>query len=262
MQQDDTFGQSAQLAYYFLFAVFPLLLLVTTIFGLLAKTGSEGYENLLSYAREVLPYNAFELMVTTMKQIQSGAGGGKVSFGILATLWAASSGMSALIDGLNRACEAKETRPWWKARLISIGLTLFLSAFVIVSVVLVLYGARIADLLAGYFGLQSYFTTTWDILQWPVVLVFLFTAFAVLYRYAPASQRGTWRDDLPGAIVGVILWLAVSLLFRVYLQFFNSYNRTYGSLGAVIVLLLWFYLSSASLLIGAEVNSEWRKAHG
>lgn len=256
---DDMFGQSAQLSYYFLFAVFPLLLLFTTLFGFMATTGSEAYENLLSYAREVLPYNAFELVVTTVKQIQSGAGGAKLSFGILATLWAASSGMSGLIDGLNRAYEVKETRPWWRARLIAIGLTLCLSVFVIAAVVLVLYGTHIADLVTGYFGLENYFKIAWVILQWPAVLLFLFIVFAVLYRYAPACPRGTWHHDLPGAVTGVILWLVVSLLFRLYLQFFDSYNRTYGSLGAVIVLLLWFYLSGAAILIGAEVNSEWGK---
>jgi membrane protein len=260
MQSDDTFGQSAQLSYYFLFAVFPLLLMLTTVFGLLAKVGSEGYENLLSYAREVLPYNAFQLVVATMKEISSGAGGAKLSFGILASLWAASSGMSALIEGLNRAYEVKPTRPWWNARLVAIGLTLLLSIFVITAVLLMLYGSRIADLLAGYFGLESYFTVAWKILQWPVALAFMFLAVALLYRYAPDSQQGSWRRDLPGAVTGVTLWLVVSLLFRAYLQYFNSYSRTYGSLGAVIVLLLWFYLSGAAILIGAEVNSEWGKA--
>jgi membrane protein len=260
VQDDDLFDQAAQLSYYFLFAIFPLLLLLTTLFGFMATTGSQIYENLLSYAREVLPYNAFELLVTTLKEVQSGAGGGKLSVGILATLWAASSGMSGLITGLNRAYKVKETRPWWKARLIAIGLTLLLPVFVAIALVLVLYGTRLADLITGYFGLESYFTRLWDIVQWPVAVVFLFVAVALLYRYAPACQRKGWRQDLPGAIIGVALWLALSLLFRLYLQYFNSYNRTYGSLGAVMVLLLWFYLSGAAILIGAEVNSEWAKS--
>jgi membrane protein len=262
MQSDDTFGQSAQLSYYFLFAVFPLLLMLTTAFGLLAKVGSEAYENLVSYAREVLPYNAFELVITTMKEISSGAGGAKLSFGLLASLWAASSGMSALMDGLDRAYEVKATRPWWKARIFAIGMTLLLSVFVITAILLMLYGSRIADLLSGYFGLESAFIVAWKILQWPVALAFLFLAVALLYRYAPDGQEGSWRRDLPGAVTGVTLWLLVSLVFRVYLQYFNSYSRTYGSLGAVIVLLLWFYLSGAAILIGAEVNSEWGKMKG
>jgi membrane protein len=258
--EDDMFDQAAQLSYYFLFAIFPLLLLLTTVFGFMAKTGSEIYENLLSYARQVLPYNAFELLVTTLKEVQAGAGGGKLSVGILATLWAASSGMAGLIDGLNRAYKVKETRPWWKARLIAMGLTLLLPVFVAMALILVLYGTRLADLMAGYFGLEGYFTHLWYVLQWPVAVMFLFIAVALLYRYAPACTRGTWRQDLPGALTGVVLWLVLSLLFRVYLQYFNSYSRTYGSLGAVMVLLLWFYLSGAAILIGAEVNSEWNRA--
>jgi len=260
IQDDDTFDQAAQLSYYFLFAIFPFLLLLTTLFGLLTKTGSEINENLLSYARQVLPYNAFELVVTTMRELQTGAGGGKLSIGILATLWAASSGVSGLIDGLNRAYQVKETRPWWKARLIAMGLTILLPVFAAAALILVLYGTRLADLIAGYFGLQTYFTQLWDVLQWPVAVVFLFIAVALLYRYAPACPLGTWRQDLPGAVAGVVVWLLLSLLFRVYLQYFNSYNRTYGSLGAVMVLLLWLYLSGAAILIGAEVNSEWGKA--
>lgn len=260
IQADDTFDQAAQLSYYFLFAIFPLLLLLTTLFGLLTKTGSEINENMLSYARQVLPYNAFELMVTTMKEVQAGAGGGKLSFSILATLWAASSGMAGLINGLNRAYQVKETRPWWRARLIAIGLTILLPIFIATALVLVLYGTRLADLVTGYFGLETYFTQLWDVLQWPVAVIFLFIAVALLYRYAPASPLGTWRQDLPGAVIGVVVWLLVSLGFRLYLQFFNSYNRTYGSLGAVMVLLLWLYLSGAAILIGAEVNSEWGKA--
>jgi membrane protein len=257
---DDMFDQAAQLSYYFLFAIFPLLLLLTTLFGLMATTGSEIYENLLSYAREVLPYNAFELMVTTLREVQKGAGGGKLSVGILATLWAASSGMAGLITGLNRAYEVKETRAWWKARLIATGLTLLIPIFVATALILVLYGTRLADLVTGYFGLETYFARLWDIAQWPVAIVFLFVAVALLYRYAPACSRKTWRQDLPGAVTGVVLWLVLSLLFRLYLQYFNSYNRTYGSLGAVMVLLLWFYLSGAAILIGAEVNSEWAKS--
>ena len=112
---------------------------------------------MLSYAREVLPYTAFQLVADTLKQVQAGAGGAKLSFGILATLWAASSGMGALMSGLNRAYEAKEMRPWWKEKLVALVLTVLLSVFVIVSITLVLYGSRLADLISGYFGLLGGF---------------------------------------------------------------------------------------------------------
>lgn len=254
-QRDDVFGLAAQLSYYFLLAVFPFFIFLTTLLGLLAQTGTEIYNNLLSNAALLLPDAAFQLVVNTLREIQRGAGGGKLSLGILAALWAASSGMLAMIEGLNRAYEVKEGRPWWKERLISIGLTVFLSVFLIVSIVLVLYGSRIAEVIANYFGLSSYFTFVWNLLQWPVALLFVLLALALLYRYAPYITRRRWHQIAPGAVIGMVLWLGVSLLFRVYLQFFNSYNKTYGSLGAVIVLMLWLNLSSAAVLLGAEVNA-------
>ena len=254
-QRDDIFGLAAQLSYYFLLAVFPFFIFLTTLLGLLAKTGTEIYNNLLSNAALLLPDTAFQLVVTTLKEIQLGAGSGKLSLGILIALWAASSGMLAMIEGLNRAYEVKEERPWWKERLISIALTICLSVFLIVSIILVLYGSRIAEFVANHFGLSSYFTFLWNLLQWPVALIFVLLALTLVYRYAPHITRGRWHQMAPGAVTGTVLWLTVSLLFRLYLQFFNSYNKTYGSLGAVIVLMLWLNLSSAAILLGAEVNA-------
>lgn len=259
-QQDDIFGLAAQLSYYFLLAVFPFFLFLTTLLGLLAKTGTEIYGNLLSNAALLLPDSAFQLVVTTLAEIQKGAGGAKLGFGIVAALWASSSGMLAMIEGLNRAYEVKVSRPWWRERLISIGFTIFLSGFLIVSIVLVLYGSRIAEAIARYFGLSEIFTFFWNLFQWPVALLFVLLALGLLYRYAPNTSRGRWHEMVPGAFAGMMLWLVVSLLFRLYLQFFNSYNKTYGSLGAVIVLMLWLNLSSAAILVGAEVNAVLSKA--
>lgn len=256
---DDVFGQAAQLSYYFLLSIFPFLLFLTTLLGLLAQTGTEVYVNLVTYAAQVLPDSAFQLVFATLNQIQTGAGGGKLSFGILFTLWAASSGMLALMDGLNRASNAKETRPWWKARLVSIGLTVSLSGFVVTATTLVLYGERIVHWAAASLSGRTSLDLAMDVLEWPLVLIFLLIAFLLLYRYAPAEPRRPLRELMPGALVGMGLWLIVSLLFRLYLHFFNSYNATYGSLGAVIVLLLWSNLSGVAVLLGAEVNEAMRQ---
>ncbi len=256
LQKDDVFGQAAQLSYYALLAVFPLLLFLTALIGMLSSTSSDVFDNLLSYARQMLPYEAFKLVVSTLKEIQKGAGGGKLGFGIVGWLWASSTGMAAIMDGLNRAYEVREDRPWWKARAVAIGLTVLFSVFAITATVLVLYGSKAGEIITGYFGFESYFTDLWRILQWPVAALFLLAALALLYGYAPNRVRGGWRHLLVGALAGMLLWLAVSFLFREYLHFFPSYNLTYGSLGAVIVLLLWFYLSGAAILIGAEVGCE------
>jgi membrane protein len=254
--EDDIFGQAAKLSYYFLLAVFPLLLLFTVLVGFLAQTGSEVFDNLLSYAREMLPYSAFELVVNTLKEVRAGAGGGKFGFGLVFTLWAASSGFVAMIEGLNTAYEQKDGRPWWKVRLVALYLTVSLSVFMIVSTVLVLYGSHMAEAIAGYFGLEKLFVDVWTVLQWPVALVLVTLSFATLYRFGPDLGPAKRRHYFPGAVVAMLLWMNVSLLLRVYLEFFNTYNKTYGSLGAVIILLLWFYLAGAAILIGGEVNAE------
>jgi membrane protein len=259
IDEDDVFGQAAKLSYYFLLAVFPMLIFLTALLGLWAKTGSQMFDNLLEYARGMLPYAAFQLVSTTLREVRVGAGGGKLSLGILATLWAASSGMGATMEGLNRAYKTSGGRPWWKSRMMALALTLAFSAFIIAALTLVLYGGRLGEFLAGYFGFQNAFLTTWKLAQWPLALAFVLLALSLLYHYAPDRRPRAWRRAIPGSIVGAALWLSVSLLFRIYLQFFNNYTATYGSLGAVVILLLWFYLTGAAILIGGEVNSAIEK---
>lgn len=258
--KDDVWGRAAQLAYYFLLALFPLLIFLTTVFGYVAGEGSELRQNLLSYFATVLPPSAADLVNTTLEGVINNASGGKLSFGILATLWAASNGLGAITEALNVAYDVEETRSFIKRRLIAIGLTVALAVLIITALTLVLYGGRIAEAAAASFGLGDLFTTTWKIAQWPLVLGFVLLAFASVYYFAPnlSDQKFAWIT--PGSIVGVALWLLVSFAFRAYLHFFDSYSATYGSLGAVIILMLWLYLSGLALLIGGEVNSEIENA--
>jgi membrane protein len=154
----------------------------------------------------------------------------------------------------------KETRPWWKQRLTAIGLTVALSIFIIGALILVVAGGRIAEWLAAHYGLGPVFPVGWKIVQWPVALACMTFAFALIYYLAPDFREQAWQWLTPGAVIGVVLWLLVSLGFRVYLHYFNSYNATYGSLGAVIILMLWLYFTGAAVLIGGEVNSEIENA--
>jgi membrane protein len=256
MQEDEVFGRSAQLSYYFLLALFPLLLFLTALIGYFAGADSELRANLFEYLRVVLPGEASELIQTTVSDVTQGSGGGKLSFGILAALWAASNGMGAVSESLNVAYDVKETRPWWRARLNAVILTVALAFLIISALVLVLYGHDIAENLAARLGLGTAFEWTWKILQWPLVLAFVLLAFALIYYLAPDLHDQAWKWVTPGSIIGVLLWLAVSFVFKLYLTFFNSYSATYGSLGAVIILMLWFYFTGAAILIGGEINSE------
>ncbi|HLL16727.1 MAG TPA: YihY/virulence factor BrkB family protein [Pyrinomonadaceae bacterium] len=256
ISEDDIFGRSAQLSYYFLLALFPLLLFITAVLGQFADAGSELRENLLSLLGSVVPQEAGDLIHETIEKVEEGSGGGKISFGILATLWAASNGMTAICQTLNIAYEVEETRPWWKVRLVSLGLTIALAVLILSALTLMLFGGHIAEYIAASFSFGRVFTVGWKILQWPVVLIFVLAAFGLIYYLAPDVKKRSWHWVSPGATVAVALWLVVSFGFRAYLSYFNSYNATYGSLGAVIILMLWFYLTGAAILIGGEVNSE------
>lgn len=252
----DLFARCAQLSYYFLLALFPLLIFLVTLLGYFAQSGSQLRASLLDYLGTVMPHSAITLVRATLDEISAGRDSAKLSFSLLAALWAASSGMGAISDTLNAAYNVKETRPWWRMRLISILLTMGLSILIVTALVILLYGGEIGDAVATRFGYSVAFQLLWRLVQWPVVLGFVFLTFNMIYHFAPNLPRRRWRWWTPGSVTAVVLWLLISFGLRLYLHFFNSYSVTYGSLGALIVLLLWFYLTGMAILIGGEINSE------
>jgi membrane protein len=256
VQEDEVFGRAAELSYYFLLALIPFLIFLTSVIGLVLGSGTGTRRTMFDYLARVMPPSAYELISSTMYEVTAASSGGKLSFGILAALWAASNGLGAITTSLNVAYDLKESRPWWKQRLVAIGLTMALSILIISALVLVVAGGHIADGLAGAYGFGTTFPLIWKIVQWPVVLACLVLAFALIYYFAPDFHEQSWQWLTPGALIGVVLWLLVSIAFRVYLQFFDSYSATYGSLGAVIILMLWLYFTGAAVLIGGEINSE------
>jgi len=260
IQEDNVFGRAAELSYYFLLALFPFLIFLTSVIGLVLGSGTGTRHMMFSYLARIMPPSAFQLIDATMIEVSAASSGGKLSFGLLAALWAASNGLTAITGSLNTAYDLKESRPWWKQRLVSIGLTMALSVLIIGALVLVVAGGKIAEWLAAHYGFGPVFPTTWKIVQWPVVFAEMVLAFALIYYFAPDFRKQDWLWLTPGAAIGVALWLLVSLGFRVYLHFFDSYSATYGSLGAVIILMLWLYFTGAAVLIGGEINSEIENA--
>jgi membrane protein len=256
IQEDDVFGRAAQLAYYFLLALFPLLLFLTSVIGLVMGSGTGLRHKLFSYLSQVLPGDAFKLVDSTMFEVSQTSGGGKVAFGILAALWAASNGMGAVTQALNVAYDVEESRPWWKQRLTAVGLTVALSVLIISALALMFYGGEIGEHLAARLDSGEVFKAVWNVLQWPIVLLFVLLTYALIYYYAPDLKHQKWYWITPGSVAGVALWLLASFGFRFYLDLFDRYSVTYGSLGAVIVLLLWFYLTGAAILVGGKVNAE------
>lgn len=262
LSEDSILGRSAQLSFYFLLSVFPTLFFLLVLFGYFVGQGTQTREVLIGYFGALAPESAASLVDKIIRQITEGTSGSKVIWSLLVALWAGSSGMTAIISALNVAYEVEETRPWWKARLVAIGLMLVLVLLISSALILLLYGAQLAALLASYFGLGSVFSTIWSILRWPFVLAFVLLAFNLLYLYAPNLKHWDWKWLMPGTVAGVGLWLLVSFAFDFYLSYFNTYDTTYGSLGTVVVLLLWFYLTGIAILVGGEVNSEIERASG
>lgn len=258
IKDDEIFGRAAQLSYYFLLALFPLLLFLINILGHFAQQGTMFRERLLLYLAALMPASAFTLVHTTLDEISLSRGTGKLSFGLLAALWAASNGMGAISTTLNIAYGVRERRAWWKVRLISIFLTVALAILILAALAIILYGGNIGEGMANRYGFGSLFTIVWTIVQWPIALLFVLTTFNLIYNFAPNIPWHARHWITPGAFVGVALWLAASFGFRVYLGYFDSYSVTYGSLGALIVLMLWFYLTGVAILIGGEVNSEFK----
>jgi len=249
---DELSTRSAALSYYFLLALFPMFLFLISLVGVFA--GPELRGSIISAFGRLAPGSSSQLVNSVINQTFRSSTGIKLAAGILGALWAASGGMSAVVTSLNVIYRTPETRPWWKQKLTILGLTIALALLIIVALVLVLYGGRIGQLIAEHVGLGSVFKALWQVLHWAVSFAAMFLSYALIYYFAPNLEERHWHWVSPGAAAGVGLWLLASVGFRIYLHFFNSYSATYGSLGAVIILMLWLYITGLAILVGGEIN--------
>jgi membrane protein len=256
---DNLLGRAAELGFYFLFSLFPTLFSASSILGLAARSATEIYTRLLHYLYLVIPPQAMGMVIDTFNQTTAAATPGKITFGLVAALWSASVGFSAIQDTINTVYKVPETRPYWKARLSAIGVTLVL-AIVTTAILAALLGsdllARIAHHRIYHHALSFAAATVIRLTGWTTATALLALFFAIIYYFAPDLKSARWRWLTPGGSIGIVAWLLASLGLRLYLHFFNNYSVTYGSLGAVIILLTWFYITGLMLLIGAEINSE------
>jgi len=248
--------RASELAYNYLLAIFPLLLFLLAIFGLFAERAAQLRSDFLFYLSQVLPPAASDLLAKTINEVTSNSGGGKAALGIVLAVSSASSGMTSMMSSLNGAYGVRDSRPWWKVRLIALGLTVAISVLVVLALALVLFGGNAAELIGAKFHLGTLLVTAWKVLQWPAAIFFITLSFSLIYFFGPNVEEQHWYWITPGSVVGVVLWLAASFGFRVYLHFFNSYSKTYGSLGAAIILLIWFYVTGSAFLIGGEINAQ------
>jgi len=259
INRDEVFTRSAALSYYFFSALIPMVFFLMAVLGMFASQSEHLRANLLNYFAQVMPPAAFMLVEKTLREISNNSTGLKLAFGLVLSLWVGSGGLSSIMDALNRCYHLQESRPYWKRTLGSLGLTVIMASLTICALTIVLYGGDIARFVGTHIGLSNVVLWIWNAVEWPVALFFVLVAFALIYYWGPDAKQ-QWRWITPGSLVGVVIWVSASLLFRLYLHFYNSYSKSYGSLGAVIVLLFWLYITGLAILAGGEINSEIENA--
>lgn len=258
--EDHIFGYAAELGFYFLFSLFPTLLCATSVLGLVLRSATTVYNHLLAYLALVVPSSAFHMVLNTFNQTTAHASSGKITLGFLAAFWSASMGISATQETINVVYKINDRRSYLKARLQAIGLTLILIVTFSFSLGCMLGGDFATHWVRGFLQhralLASAAVIFVRITSWSLAAAFISVSFAITYFWAPDLRVRRWRWLTPGAAIGMATWLLASVAFRLYLYYFNTYSLTYGSLGAVMILLMWFYITGLMILVGAEINSE------
>ena len=260
---DDLLSRAAEMGYYFLFALFPTLVCASALLGLAAKGAAGIYLSLLHYLALVVPPSAYNMVIETFNQTTSASTGGKLTLGLVGALWSASVGFSSIQDGMNTVYKVRESRPYWKARGSAILVTLLLAVTVTLNLAVLLGGDLLSKLAKAHLWHRSLGTGAAMALHtvaWITACALLLLQFSTIYYFAPDLKTKRWHWVTPGAAIAILGWVLASLGLKAYLHYFDSYSVTYGSLGAVIVLLTWFYITGLMLLFGAEINSEIQAA--
>ncbi|WP_438444712.1 YihY/virulence factor BrkB family protein [Gorillibacterium sp. sgz5001074] len=249
-EDDEVAALGAQMTYYLILSFFPFLIVLLTLAGLTPLSEEEVWSNLAV----MLPEATFLVISDIIRQIVKERNDALLSFGMLATLWAASNGLNAIVKGLNKAYDEQETRPWWRVRAISVVYTLAVVLVLMITIALLVFGHLLGKQMFRQWAFPATFETVWDAVKLAVTVSIAFLVFMLLYRNAP-NRRLSFRSVLPGAGFASVSWVGISLAFAAYVNHFNTYAKTYGSIGGVIVLLVWLYLSSTIILIGGEINA-------
>ena len=251
----DIFSRAAQVAFYFSFALFPLLYFLVSLFGLILVSSDGLKSELFVYMHRLMPTAVFELVKNTIDEIVVNSTSGKATLGLVATLWSASAGVDAIRNALNDVYEIKETRYWWRTKALSVLLTFVFSILATVVLAVVFYGWQLVQYLLAKIVIEVTSPFILVTIQWMSILMLMLLVCEIIYNLLPNFSKFRWAWITPGSIVAILLWLILTGGFRLYLGYFNSYDRTYGSLGAVIIMMLWLYLTALVLMIGGMINS-------
>jgi len=254
-RDDNLSDWAAALTYYGVLAIFPALIVLTSVLGLIGESATKP---LLDELGNVAPGPANDILTSAIKNLQGDQGAAGVLFvvGLLAALWSASSYVAAFMRASNAIYDMEEGRPVWKTLPVRLGMTIVLLLLLVVTTLAVVLTGGIAKSAGDLVGLGSTAVTVWNIAKWPVLLLIVSLMFAFLYWAAPNVKQPGFRWVSPGGILAVVGWLVASGAFAFYVSNFGSYNKTYGALGGVIVFLVWLWISNSMILLGAEFNAE------
>ena len=250
ISSNDVTGLAAQIAYYFLLSLFPLLIFIVTLLPYLPVEQGD----ILGLVRDFAPGETMSMIEETLQDVMSNRNSGLLSVSIIATIWSASNGMNAIVKSLNRAYDVEETRSFIATRLMSILLTFAMILVFVIALLLPVFGKQIGLFLFSQFGFSDQFLSIWNGIRWAISPIILFIIFVGLYYFAP-SKRIKCLSAFPGAIFATLGWVLVSLAFSYYVGSFGNYSATYGSIGGIIVLMIWFYLTGIIIMIGGEINA-------
>ncbi|MRX73359.1 YihY family inner membrane protein [Bacillus lacus] len=253
---DDVTGMSAELAYFFLLSLFPFLIFLITLFGFLPLSE----EDVLSFLAQYAPEGTMLMIENILSQVLNTQNGGLLSFGILATIWSASNGIHSIVRALNKAFEVSESRSFFAARGISILLTFAMVFVIIVALLLPVFGHEIGLFIFSLFGFSELFFHLWNAIRWVLSALILFVVFAALYLFAP-NKHLLLKHVLPGAAFSTIGWIAASAIFSYFVTSFANFSAMYGSIGGIIILMIWFYITGMMIILGGELNAAFYKRH-
>jgi membrane protein len=251
------FGWAASLAYYFFLALFPAVLFVVSLTAALPI--DHLLDRIVAMLSRVAPGDVVAIARQQLVQIAHRPQGGVLTLSLVAALWSTSSGMTAIIDTLNQANRITERRPWWRVRLTAIALIVALTIATLIAVASVMAGPVAARYAANWLALGPQFPWVLNLLRWPLAFVLVVSAIGSIYHFAPDTTR-EWIWMTPGSVAAATLWLLVSIGFKLYVSRFATYQQTYGAIGGVIVTLLWFYVTSLAVLIGAQLDATIARA--
>lgn len=250
IQEDDVSALGAQMTFYLILAFFPFLIFLLAILNYTPLTS----EHVMIQIAPFLAEDTMSLIESFVYDTFTTNSGTLLSFGMIGAIWASSNGMNGIIRGLNKAYQIQERRPFWKDRGLSIMLTIGLIIVIILTLVLLIFGKNIGEELFEHLYLPEYFGSVWAMIQYVIPLTMMFIVFLFLYKITP-NLKLTFREVLPGTVFAVLGWVSISLLFATYVNQWGNYSQMYGSIGGIIVLLLWLYISSIIILIGGELNA-------